>query len=44
MGFNCKGFEWEWKNIINLCSGTNDAEKTIACFNNGVSAGCRVVG
>ena len=34
-----KGTDWEWKNIINLCSGTDDAEKTLECFNKGVAAG-----
>ncbi|MEI8129874.1 MAG: hypothetical protein WCG95_09710, partial [bacterium] len=31
--------DWEWKNIINLCSGTNDAKERIDCFSKGVSTG-----
>jgi hypothetical protein len=34
-----RGTDWQWRNIINLCSGTNDADKTVACFNNGVKTG-----
>ncbi|MGY6215077.1 hypothetical protein ACW73L_07945 [Methylolobus aquaticus] len=33
------GTQWEWRNIINLCAGTNDGMKTVGCFNNGVKTG-----
>lgn len=26
------GIDWEWKNIINLCAGTNDAKKNRRLF------------
>ena len=29
---------WEWKNIINLCSGTNDAQQRVDCFSKGIGS------
>ena len=33
-----QGTDWEWQNAINLCSGSNDAEKTVQCFKNAIAA------
>lgn len=33
------GTQWEWQNASNLCKGTNDADKTISCFQAKIAAG-----
>jgi hypothetical protein len=34
-----KGTDWDWRNVINLCSGSSDAQKSADCFKKAIATG-----